>query len=202
MRMIEIVIGAVVGAAAWKMKESGMDYGKNYNGTKRTAQRGVVQLNAMRNLPVAQLLKDRNVRAFLEMIAHKESGGRYDVVNGGCTFKGNEYPYSSASISAARKLCKDADTTAAGKYQFVFATWRQQAKEMGLKDFGPANQDAAAIGLLAALGALEYVVLGLPIKAIRIAATDAGWTSLPGGSEQLWDMAQALAYYDAGGGKR
>lgn len=210
--MLNLAFGIVVGAILYLGKRKGMNYGTNVNGTKRTVARGRVQLAAMRNLPVADLLKNQNVIAFLALIRQGEVGttgdSGYRVVNGGCTFEGDAYPYKSASLSAARKFCPcpktkpNCDrTTASGAYQFTFATWNMVSAEGKLKSFDKANQDAGAVVYLAGLGALGYVMTGLTISAIKASATLAGWSSMPGGKEPRWTMEQALQFYKKSGGK-
>ena len=43
-------------------------------------------------------------------------------------------------------------TTAAGRYQFLKGTWDGAARQYGLKDFSPQNQDIAALALMAQNG--------------------------------------------------
>lgn len=104
------------------------------------------------------------------------------------------------------KMCKAAGlgsgcvSTAAGKYQITKTTWAGLKRKLGLSDFSPASQDAAAIELLRQSGALEFA------KAGNVAAAAAAcrkiWASLPGaGYEQperslAWIQRQ---YTNAGG---
>lgn len=74
--------------------------------------------------------------ALLDTIAGTESGGKYNVINGGATF--------SSYADHPRVTGAGGTSTAAGKYQFVKGTWDRAAKALGLSDFSPANQDKAA----------------------------------------------------------
>lgn len=208
--MLNIAIGIIFGAVLYLGKRKRMDHGTNLNGTKRTVARGIVQLAAMRNLPVADLLKNPNVIAFLALIRQGEVGttgdAGYKLVNGGCTFEGDAFPYKSASLSAARKFCPcpktkpNCDrTTASGAYQFTFDSWSDVAREMKLKAFDKAGQDAGAIGKIESRGALSYVLMGLPIAAMKVLKLE--FSSLPTGKKPRWTMESAVAYYRAKGGK-
>ncbi len=55
-------------------------------------------------------------RAFLDAIAAKESGGRYDVLNGGGSF--------DPSLPHPNKVGPGGTSTAAGRYQFTYGTWK------------------------------------------------------------------------------
>lgn len=73
-------------------------------------------------------------------------------------------------------------STAAGAYQFLTPTWRQQQKKLGLGSFGPVEQDIAALDLARqrtmGLGGLSY----LQKKGLTpefVAALSPEWASLP-----------------------
>lgn len=73
-------------------------------------------------------------------------------------------------------------SSAAGAYQFLTPTWNQQAQKLGLRDFGPVNQDIAALDLarnrLRDLGGLAYIQQrGLTREALAAMAPE--WASLP-----------------------
>jgi muramidase (phage lysozyme) len=76
------------------------------------------------------------MRGFLDTLAGPESGGAYDIKNGGSHFSG----YGSFPEGVG----PGGTSTAAGRYQFLSGTWRDEANTLGLKDFSPGNQDQAA----------------------------------------------------------
>lgn len=89
----------------------------------------------------------QNVIAFLDMIAHAEGVERfsehsgYDVMVGGKTFTSyDEHPRKLAWLPKYR-----INSTAAGRYQFLWKTWNSLRNRLRLPDFGPASQDRAAI---------------------------------------------------------
>lgn len=113
-------------------------------------------------------------RGLLDAIAGGESTG-YNVLNGGGTF--SDYSQFPAGGKAA------------GRYQFMPDTWADEAKRLGLKDFSPRSQDAAAWDLAQRVytrrtGRLLADDLKDPSKQGAIAGVLSGtWTSLPGGSQ-------------------
>lgn len=73
-------------------------------------------------------------------------------------------------------------SSAAGAYQFLTPTWNQQAQKLGLRSFGPLEQDIAALDLarnrLRNLGGLSYLKeKGLTREALAAMAPE--WASLP-----------------------
>lgn len=123
-------------------------------------------------------------KALLDAIAGSESRG-YNSRYPSTTFSNGykDHPRISAAIPWRPGYTSDA----AGRYQFISTTWDQYAKQLGLKDFSPANQDRAAWQL--AVNAYGYGVSGIikdlqsnPLKvANKLSGT---WTSLPGGKER------------------
>lgn len=73
--------------------------------------------------------------SLLGVIAGTESPG-YNVINGGARFSGySDHP---------RVKGAGGSSTAAGRYQYVQATWDRVAKALGLPDFSPISQDVGA----------------------------------------------------------
>ena len=69
-------------------------------------------------------------------------------------------------------------SAAAGAYQFLPATWREASKQLGLADFGPRNQDQAALYLMQKRGALAtFDARGLTHEVLARLAPE--WASLP-----------------------
>lgn len=77
-------------------------------------------------------------------------------------------------------------SAAAGAYQFLPATWREASAALGLRDFGAASQDQAALFLIERRGVLgEVDRSGLNASALARLAPE--WASLP--------TAQGDSYY-------
>lgn len=124
-----------------------------------------------------KLLGSPNVRKMLDLIANAEG-----VQHGYNTLFGNERLDDLSSHPNIKKQFKQTDgqiknTTAAGRYQFLSDTWNGVAKQLGLKDFSPKNQDIAAVALLAQNGALPSVLKGDFITAVQKSGST--WASLP-----------------------
>jgi muramidase (phage lysozyme) len=86
--------------------------------------------------PIADTTMNSTKRAFLSTLAQPESGGQYDIKNGGAHFFGyNRFPEG---------VYPGGTTSAAGRYQFVSKTYASEAGRLGLTDFSPASQDKAA----------------------------------------------------------
>jgi muramidase (phage lysozyme) len=125
-------------------------------------------------------------RQLLDAIAAGESGG-YDVLYGGGRFTDYaDHPRQAIPIGSGPNQGKT--SSAAGRYQFLAPTWDEISKEIGLKDFSPDSQDAAAWHLAAkTYGNKTGRDLLADIKDGRtqdIAPALAPiWTSIPGGIE-------------------
>lgn len=135
------------------------------------------------------LAMDPIKRALLDTIAQPESGGRYNVRNGGSTF--SDYSQFPSGWGLGGK------SSASGRYQFVQSTWDRIASALGLKDFSPANQDTAAWYNAATV---YYAKTGRDLYAdlkagghnrdITAALGEKEWPSMPGGSQQQETQAQ------------
>lgn len=143
-----------------------------------------------------------NVRAFLDMLAYAEGtdGPRgYQTMFGYRYF--NDYAdhpriYWPYTDQAGRQI----KTSAAGRYQIIVSTWDSLKNKLGLPDFSPASQDAAAIELIRQRGALPDVKAGNVVDAIDKCRKT--WASLPGaGYNQPERDISALktAFNNAGG---
>jgi muramidase (phage lysozyme) len=138
-------------------------------------------------------LSDKNVLALLAVIAAKESGGSYNIINGGARFDDfSRHPYHGIPTTQGGR--------AAGKYQFLGTTWSRLADRFGFETFGPENQELGAIALIQGRGALADAVAGRFDSAVEKLRNE--WTSLPGASESRgdWTMDKARALYLERGG--
>lgn len=125
-----------------------------------------------------QYLKNPNVRKMLGLISYTEGTQKY----GAATAFGGGKLGSLADHPRYSKSFKQTDgtinkTSAAGKYQFLKGTWDGVAKQYGLNDFGPRNQDLAAVALLESRGAIPALLKGDFETAVR--KTGKEWASLP-----------------------
>lgn len=125
----------------------------------------------------------KNVCAFLDTIAVSEisrdllakSDNGYNVLVGATA--GSPLLFNGYA-KHPRILNKALDSTAAGRYQFIWPTWSGLANKYRLGSFSPLCQDLACVGLLAEIGAIDYIVAGQFDRAISIASSQ--WASLPG----------------------
>jgi len=155
-----------------------------------------------------------NERAFLDMIAFAEGTGGpngYRTMFGGSLFDDfADHPHKAFQFTdkAGRTLW----TTAAGRYQFMAAspipsggstkvdTWGVLKAKLGLPDFSPASQDAAALELIRERGALADVQAGRVAQAVaKIAPV---WASMPGAgyAQSERKLTTLVAQYSAAGG--
>lgn len=92
-------------------------------------------------------------------------------------------------------------STAAGAYQITKPTWVRLRDKLGLPDFSPASQDAAAVQLLRDCGAYSRLVAG--DLAGAVAKARGTWASLPGANyagQGMRSMEQVAAWYSGAGG--
>jgi|GEM_PF-5802828 len=130
-------------------------------------------------------------RAFLNSTAAGESPD-YNTMYGGRRFEELiDHPRQNIPIASGPNAGRT--SSAAGRYQFLEGTWDEAKSALGLPDFSPESQDAAAVWLAerdykARTGRDLWSDLegakGNPSKLNFIGgALSRTWTSLPGGAE-------------------
>lgn len=143
---------------------------------------------------IEQALQNQNVRKMLDLIARTEG-----VKHGYNTLFGNQRIGSLNAHPNIRKRFTQTDgrtnvTTAAGRYQFLYDTWNNVARQYGLKDFGAQNQDFGAVALIAGRGALNDVINGNWQSAIKKLGPE--WASLPSSNykqnKRSWDFVNSF----------
>ncbi len=159
---------------------------------------------------------DDNVRAFLSLIEWAEGtarGGRdpyrtcyayrhtiksfadHPAVTG--EWRGEPLPDAMCRGAGLKPGCV---STAAGRYQLIRPTWVACKRALGLQDFGPESQDAAAVHLIKQRGALDDVRAGRVTEAVEKCRRE--WASLPGAGYGQGErrMADLVAVYERAGG--
>ncbi|QMA41381.1 glycoside hydrolase family 104 protein [Citrobacter freundii] len=121
-------------------------------------------------------------KAFLDMLAWSEGTDKkgqptnnrgYDVIVGGSLFTDySDHPRKLVTLNPKLK------STAAGRYQLLSRWWDAYRKQLGLKDFSPASQDAVALQQIKERRALELIDSGDIRQAIDRCRNI--WASLPG----------------------
>jgi len=129
-----------------------------------------------------QLLQRPQVRALLNTIRYAEGTpgeSGYRTMFGGGKFNDlSRHPdrvIKSGGYSSA----------AAGAYQFLPGTWQGVAKELGLKKFGPEEQDIAALRLIERRGALDPFLQGAKFGTVMDKLAPE-WASLPTAAGQSY----------------
>lgn len=165
------------------------------------------------NMPQAPAhSNDQNRRAFLATIAACEgtdAAGGYACLFGSTpaapkTFEGfADHPRIRTYEAFDGQFLKNGKidyTTAAGRYQITETTWNTLAARLGLRDFSPPSQDAAALELIREAGALGDIDAGRVLDAARKVRRI--WASLPGNESGQAQRSQGFvmaAYQSAGG---
>lgn len=127
---------------------------------------------------------EQQLKAFRDVIAYSEGTDKpsvqfsrnrgYDViVGGGLLTDYSRHP--RVLVYLPRYKIK---SSAAGRYQFIWPTWKALVKLLKLTDFTPASQDAACNELLRECGATKYLAAGKFDLACK--AANRIWASLPG----------------------
>lgn len=152
--------------------------------------------------PQATPSEDANVRAFLDMLAYSEGtagpDGYRTMFGGQLCDSYADHPRRVFSFTNSRG--QTLTTSAAGRYQFLARTWDALKAKLGLPDFSPDSQDAAAIELIRERGALADVRAGRIAQAIAKCAPT--WASLPGAgyAQPERSLDSLMASYSGAGG--
>lgn len=152
-----------------------------------------------------RIVRDENLNAFLAMIRTFEAGTAGDrsystLIGGGQFYDFSEHPFILNPDMLAIQSGSLPASKAAGAYQFLPQTWSEARDALGLPDFSPASQDAAAIFLIRRRGALADVENGNFSTAIIKLGKE--WASLPGSpyGQTSKTLAQAESLYASYGG--
>jgi len=208
MRAASLIVAGTLGAAAyvwWRQASAPADDGEA--SADVTDWIDATWDSMTNSTTINAALADPNVRAFLDMIAVSEgTKGRgddgYNVVVGGRLF--SDYSQHPRIVVATRYGNSDA----AGRYQIMAAvpgqiktdTWDWVSRSLGLPDFSPASQDAAAVELIRRRGALSDVQAGNIARAIYRCRQE--WASLPGSpyGQRTQQIDTLIAAYQNAGG--
>ena len=152
-----------------------------------------------------RIMRDENLNAFLAMIRTFEAGTAGDrsystLIGGGQFSDFSEHPFILDPYMLAIQSGNLPASKAAGAYQFLPQTWTEARDALGLPDFSPASQDAAAVFLIKRRGALADVEAGNFSSAIIKLGKE--WASLPGSpyGQTSKTLAQAESVYVNFGG--
>jgi muramidase (phage lysozyme) len=136
-----------------------------------------------------QYLQLPQCKAALDTIAWAEGGISYNTLYGGGSFSGNQHP--NQAITAGSYT-----STAAGRYQFLYSTWIEVKNRLGLSDFGPENQDIAALDLINQRGQLGKLINGDFEGMMQ--GLGCAWAALPYATcgQQRRPLDQTMNYYN------
>jgi muramidase (phage lysozyme) len=129
-----------------------------------------------------QLLQQPQVRALLNTISYAE--GTPGEAGYRTKFGGGKFSDLSRHPDQVVKSGRYS-SAAAGKYQFLPGTWQGVANELGLKRFGPEEQDIAALRLIERRGALDPFLKGAKFGVVMDKLAPE-WASLPTAAGQSY----------------
>lgn len=158
---------------------------------------GILQVSNMARVDPRDL-NNPNVQAMLSVIRAGEgtnSDSGYRTLFGGRLFDSfSDHPRVTVKASGYT-------SSAAGAYQILTSTWEETKRIMGLPDFSPRSQDLAALGRIAARGALEDTKAGRFESAVNKIARE--WASLPGSpyGQPTISWAKAKSIFAMNGGE-
>lgn len=88
---------------------------------------------------IVTAMNQASQRAVLNRIASGESPDYNTIYRGQQFTDYSDHPHVAVPIPGTHKV-----STAAGLYQMTYPTWESEKAKLGLSDFSPPNQDAAA----------------------------------------------------------
>lgn len=126
-----------------------------------------------------------NAQAFLRVLRSGETNqtdAAYREQVGGTFFSAPPWQHPHKLVQVQWKtpdgVVHQAQSSAAGAYQFLSPTWDGLVELYGFEDFSPRNQDLGALGLIYGRQALGDVLTGQFASAIAKCSKE--WASLPG----------------------
>lgn len=142
--------------------------------------------NVTPNSPAEQLADDKRIRAMLDVIVYAEgTGNDYGKIANGVVKKSPYYPeligqrnVRITNFSRHPEISVDYGpdwTTAAGRYQFLYKTWKDAGGDS--YDFSPRSQDIIAVKLMLRRKMIEPLLKGNIRTAIHRGSPE--WASLP-----------------------
>lgn len=148
-------------------------------------------------------LEHPNVRAFLLVIRHGESGLTDDAYRMRFGGLGKPVAYFDDFTQHPRifePTYGGKQSSAAGAYQITATTWDGLVRQYGFADFTPTTQDLAAVALVCGRKAVDDLLAGRFDQAVAKCRLE--WTSLPGAAENnaKWTLARAREFFVASGG--
>lgn len=157
---------------------------------------GMLKISAMARVD-RSLLNNANVQAMLQVI---RSGEGTTGPDGFKTLYGGGQFSSLADHPRVAVTKWGRTSTAAGAFQLLSKVWDETRAIMQLPDFGIISQQLAALGRIAARGALPDVISGNFESAIR--KLNKEWASLPESpyGQTAMTMDKARAIFTANGG--
>lgn len=176
-----------------------MEHSPNHNIPERWKKDEKIMTQAEKNLEASE---HPNMKAFLWMIRTGEGTAHDQGFNFlfGSSLKNNlRFTDFSKHPNIHRPFGKTT-STAAGAYQFLYRTWVEVAKKLGLKDFSPESQTIGAVEKIRERGAYQLVMEGKFEEAVKKCARE--WASLPFSpyGQPTKTIAQATkTYLNAGG---
>lgn len=132
-----------------------------------------------------------NMRSFLDTIAYAEGTYKpegYRIIVG--------YDEFTDFSDHPRQYVSEANSTAAGRYQFLERTWDATKAALDLPDFSPKSQDLGAVDLIDGQGAVDEVESGKFADAVS--EVNNIWASLPGSpyGQPTRDLGELQAFYE------